>query len=237
MLRALFLSHLQACTFVYRQCIDRLQCAVLYWQHRYSWKESDMSDQLLKHANPLMSQQRTTWGFYPGKHEGAGGDFGDVDVFCTHHLIGIGWPATKNLQTFVTEKRPSSDLAVCVREAYQNERDIATWSAEKRDRWFRDSAGVLHRFLCEAQPGDSVIYACKWDKQVYVGRIKDTEAGRYKYVAPEEEQLHWHCRHFRAVEWLKQVPYELCSKQELAQVRTQSKFWRMKACPEKFSFL
>lgn len=171
-----------------------------------------------------MSQQRNIWGFYPSRHEKADGDFGDVDVFRDQGLIGIGWPLTGNLQTFVADNRPKADFALRVCEAYQHE----------SDKWCRDAASVLYKFLCEAQPGEIVVYACKRDEQVYIGRIRDTEEGCYKYDAATDKRLHWECRHFRAVHWLKKIPYATCLKQELAQIRTQNKFWRMKACPEKF---
>jgi|GEM_PF-3137551 len=178
-----------------------------------------------------MNKQSTIWGFYPGYHEGAGGDFSD-GVFFREGLVGIGWPLTGSLANLVKEGSDVSAFVRKIRGIYENHEDIPTWTEKKREKWFRDSAGVLHRFLCEAQPEDIIVYACKNDQQVYIGRIKDTAHGRYKYT--EGNQLHWHCRHFREVEWLSQIPYEHCSKQELAQIRTQNKFWRMKACPEKF---
>ncbi len=178
----------------------------------------------------LMHQHDTVWGFYPGTHV-TGTEFGNTGVFRDEGLVAVGWPLVDDLQTFVDERRPVEDFAERVRSAYQNKEDIVAMEPSHREAWFLRSAQMLRRFLCEAQPVHIVVYACKDDERVYTGRIKNTKEGRYFYSAT----LHNDCHHFRRVQWQdKPVPYLLCEKKELAQIRTQNTFWRMKNCPEKF---
>jgi len=180
----------------------------------------------------VTGQQSVVWGFYPGTHQVAG-DFSD-DVFSSGGLVGVGWPQTGNLKDLVSQHRPVADFVNVVRTEYQHNHDISAWVAEKREKWFRRSGGILYRFLCEARPGDIVVYANKRDQQVYIGRICNTDDGRYKYDNSQQNRFHRHFNHFRAVEWVKRVPYDDCSAPELSQVRTQSTFWRIGACPARF---
>ncbi len=176
------------------------------------------------------------WGFYPSQHDGAGGDFGTTDCFINARVIGIGWPSTGNLDAFIDQGDTITALTQRLLETYQHEPHIARLERQARDAWGRRSAGTINRFLCEAKPGDIVVYACKNDQHVHVGRICDTADGRYLYdgaTAPAK-RLHWHFHHFRAVDWIKQVPYALCANEELRQVQTQNTFWRIKSCPERF---
>lgn len=173
----------------------------------------------------MTAKRSVVWGFYPGTHEVAG-DFSD-DVFSDDRLIGVGRPRTGDLQALVAEHRPVSDFVTVVRYAYQHNEDIAAWELKKCERWFQRSAGILHRFLCEAQPGYIVVFANKRNEQVYVGRIRDTDEGRYKYDASERNRFHRHFRHFRAVTCVSSVPYADCSAEDLSQARTQNIFWRM----------
>ena len=184
-----------------------------------------------------MTQTKPTiWGFYPGEHDGAGMDFGDTNVFCKKGLIGIGWPATGNLHTFANHSHAIPLLVDRLQQAYQSNPDVATWSKEKQQRTFRRWAGVINRFLCEAQSDDIVVYACQFCNAVHVGKIRGNEDGRYKYDGATEpsQRLHRHFHHFRAVNWLCKVPYSDCLPKELKKVRIQNTFWRIKECPERF---
>jgi len=178
----------------------------------------------------------SVWGFYPGQHDGAGGDFGTTDRFINARMIGIGWPSTGNLEVFVGRNNAMPGLEQRLLEIYRHEPRIASLSQADRDTWSRRSAGIINRFLNEAKQGDIVVYACKADEQVHTGKISNTANGRYFYdgATAVNLRLHWHFHHFRAVDWLSAVPYSQCTDEELRQVRTQNTFWRMKSCPERF---
>ncbi len=183
-----------------------------------------------------MNTQKQTWGFYPGNHDTAG-EFGYTDVFIKKNLVGIGWPLTGTLQTFIVEQRSLADIEVRIREAYQYLPDIKTWDGSKKDRWMSRSAGIMYRFLMEALPGDTVIYASKIDEYIHVGQFLDSENKGYFYDDDGgNSRFHMHFRHFRAVKWTHSIDFKECTKQELAIVRTQNTFWRMKECPDKFLY-
>ncbi len=181
-----------------------------------------------------MKLQKSIWGFYPGNHDVVG-EFGDTDVFIKKNLVGIGWPLTGSLLAFVVEQRSLADFEVRVREAYQYLPDIKTRDKDKTDKGMRRSAGTIYRFLIEAQLGDIVIYANKFNERVYVGHFENSAEDGYLYDDDGIKcRLHRHFRHFRRVVWKHSIDYKGCTKQELAKVRTQNTFWRMKTCPDKF---
>ena len=176
------------------------------------------------------------WGLYPGEHDGANGDFGNTCTLHANHVVGIGWPATGDLKTLVEMQADLTFFHEQIKSTYQNNEDIAQLGAKQQNKWFDRSARILRRFLCEAKPGDLVVYACKTESCVYVARIRADFSGLYKYDASEDNdaRIHWHYRHFRAVDWVNRIPYSACSPEELRKARTQSVFWRMNPCPERF---
>jgi hypothetical protein len=58
----------------------------------------------------LKTPSELVWGFYPGKHEAAGGDFGSTSVFYTKELVGIGWPLTGDLNALTGQTNSLSKL-------------------------------------------------------------------------------------------------------------------------------
>src|SRR5579859_4746402 len=76
------------------------------------------------------------------------------------------------------------------------------------------------------ETGDLSVLGCN-----YAGRIKPGKDGIYKY---DISSGHRNFRHLRAVTWSQTIPYSQCTKEDLAQIRTQNVFWKMKACPAKF---
>ena len=62
------------------------------------------------------------------------------------------------------------------------------------------SAGVPYRFAVEVQPGDIIVYPCKADRTINIGKVE----GPYCY-APEVDDI---CPNIRRVRWLKSLPRE-----------------------------
>ncbi len=171
------------------------------------------------------------WGIYPGTHIVHGIDFEDDMLFPVDRCIGIGWPATGDLTPLQCDYRKLYSLVAATHKDV-----VQSHNPNNPELWFERSARILHRFICEAQKGDTVVYACKTREIVYAGTINQTgnspeTDGSYFF---SEKHPHWHFKHFRAVTWHKETPYSSCTKSDLAQIRTQNIFWTMKNCPAKF---
>jgi hypothetical protein len=173
-----------------------------------------------------MATRDVIWCIYPGKHRVNHRDFEDNQLFPVDRCIGVGWPATGNL-----EPLGCNDAAFYQVVAETHKEHVKEHRPDDPGAWFDRSARILHRFTCEAREGEIVVYACKTRRIVYVGRIKTGGEGKYRF---DESTTHWHFRHQRSVEWKNEFRFDDCSKSELAQVRTQSVFWQMKNCPARF---
>lgn len=179
----------------------------------------------------MAQSTRPIWGVYPGTHRVHGIDFEDDTLFPVDKCVGVGWHATGDLAPL---KCDYSKIYAVIAETHKE--FVKDHSPNNPEKWFERSARILHRFVCEAQRGDIVVYACKTRSTVYAGIINregDSPETNGSYFF-SNKHTHWHYKHFRAVTWLKETPYSYCTKHELAQIRTQNIFWTMKNCPAKF---
>ncbi|OYQ25131.1 restriction endonuclease [Sandarakinorhabdus cyanobacteriorum] len=86
-------------------------------------------------------------------------------------------------------------------------------------------AGVLYRFSVEMKPGDIIIFPCKVDRQVHIGRI----AGPYTH---QPQAGHWPNR--RKVKWLKALPRASFTQTALHEIGSAITLFRVTTHADEF---
>lgn len=155
-----------------------------------------------------MTTEPALWGIHAGRS-------GDADkLFFTHKYIAIGWAMMGDL----------SRLAH-TRDAFRER--VAEVFPEKKPAAIPNNVGQLYRFVHEMKNGDGIIYPCRTDRRVHLGRI----TGAYCYNPTLEPGY----PHLRAVQWIRDVPrsqfsqgalYEIGSAMSLFQVRNYADEYR-----------
>lgn len=130
----------------------------------------------------------------------------------TKEFAAVGWAALGDLA-----KIPSSReaLKAAVAQAYPTKKPGA----------IPGDAGVLFRFSKEMQPGDIIVFPCKVDRQVYLGRVEgayqhDPAGGGYPNRRP--------------VKWLKSAPRATFTQNALHEIGSAITLFRVTTHAEEF---
>ena len=123
-----------------------------------------------------MSENPTVWGVHMGMHVGT--------EPIEKNYIGIGWSELGDLSQIAAD-----------REAFK----IALHAVQPNSSMpsIRTQVATIYRFIHVVQVGDYVVYPCKSDRLVYIGRV----TGEYEYerVTSDEEDAYINRR---PVQWL-----------------------------------
>lgn len=127
-------------------------------------------------------------------------------------FVAIGWDKLGDLKA-IGASRDALKAAVA-----------AKWP-EKKPGAIPGDAGVLYRFTAEMKPGDIIIFPCKVDRQVYIGRI----VGGYTHQ-PATGQ--WPNR--RKVKWLKALPRASFTQTALFEIGSAITLFRVTTHADEF---
>lgn len=130
----------------------------------------------------------------------------DEDLFLKDKVIAIGWDNIGSL----------ADIPQ-TRDAFKARYTKAYPDATKQS--IANSAGMLYRFVCEAKPGDYVVFPSRFNREINIGEIVseyfyDSDAQRY--------------RNRRRVEWLKHLPRTVFSQGALYEIGSAMSFFSIK---------
>lgn len=92
-------------------------------------------------------------------------------LFLTHDLIAIGWKEMGDLSLISPN-----------RNAYK-ERYAKVYPKAKK-QMVAGGAGMLYRFVCEAQIGDYIVFPSKFNREINIGIIEDNY-----YYAPDAAEF------------------------------------------------
>lgn len=122
----------------------------------------------------MPSEETVVWGIHAGSS-------GEAErLFLGKSVVAIGWEAVSDLSQWQTQEQYKQ----VVSEVYPEEKPGA----------IPVYAGILRRFAHEMAIGDLVVYPCKSQRRVWVGRVE----GPYEYH-PEEDAGY---PHQHSVEWI-----------------------------------
>lgn len=127
-------------------------------------------------------------------------------------FVAIGWDTLGDLKTIGAS-----------REAFKAA--VAANYPNKKPGAIPGDAGVLYRFSVEMKPGDIIIFPCKVDRQVYIGRID----GAYTHQ-PATGQ--WPNR--RKVKWLKALPRASFTQTALHEIGSAITLFRVTTHADEF---
>ncbi len=152
----------------------------------------------------MSEQEPTVWGIHAGKT-------GEADaLFRQHNVIALGWHKVGDLSDLPDDREPFRQR---LRDAYPDMKKGAIPVV----------AGELYRFIHEAKVGDVVLYPCKSDRQIHIGRV----TGEYQYQAEGYP-------HRRAVEWVRAVPRSDFSQGALYEIGSALSFFQVRNFADEF---
>ncbi len=127
-------------------------------------------------------------------------------------FVAVGWDKLGDLKA-IGANREAFKAAIA-----------ANWP-EKKAGAIPGDAGVLYRFSVEMKPGDIIIFPCKVDRQVYIGRIE----GPYTH---QPSTGHWPNR--RKVKWLKALPRASFTQAALYEIGSAITLFRVTTHADEF---
>lgn len=130
----------------------------------------------------------------------------DDELFLKNSLIGLGWDSMEDL----SQIEPN-------REAFKEYYAEVYPDATKGQ--VSTSAGMLYRFLHEAEVGDYIIFPSKIDRKINIGIVESD----YYYDDIEDYYVHR-----RKVKWLKHLPRTAFSQGALYEVGSAMSFFMVK---------
>ncbi|SHE89013.1 restriction endonuclease [Schwartzia succinivorans] len=136
----------------------------------------------------------------------------DDALFLKGSVIAIGWSEMGNL----------SDIEAN-REAFKEK--YAQVYPDTKKRSVSNAAGMLYRFLYEAQIGDYVVFPSKSNREVNIGVIE----GEYVYDSSQQEYVQT-----RKVKWLKHLPRMAFSQGALYEIGSALTFFAVKNYADEF---
>ncbi len=128
------------------------------------------------------------------------------NLFLNNNVIAIGWKVFGNLS-----------VLDATREAFKAHYEKSYPDAKKGS--IPTCAGMLFRFIHEAQIGDYVVFPSKIDRKINIGIIE----GEYEYVPSSDEYVQQ-----RKVKWLKHLPRTVFSQGALYEVGSALSFFIVK---------
>ena len=134
------------------------------------------------------------------------------DMFLSRDLIAIGW-------------KPMGDLSLIPPERVAFKTKFKVVYPNAKLQGVANSAGMLYRFVHEAQIGDYVVFPSKVDRQINIGVIESD----YIYSAEESEYVQT-----RKVKWLKHLPRTSFSQGALYEVGSAMSFFSLKNYAEEY---
>lgn len=150
----------------------------------------------------MLKEEKKVWGIHTK----------DDNLFLSKNLIAIGWKPFGDL----TKVEPTRDaFKAHYAEAYPD--------AKKGQ--IPTSAGMLYRFVHEAQAGDYVIFPSKIDRKINIGTIE----GEYYF---DESDGNYPQR--RKVKWLKHLPRTMFSQGALYEIGSALTFFMVKSYADEF---
>ena len=136
----------------------------------------------------------------------------DDSLFLGKKVIAIGWKEMENLSAL----EPT-------RDAYKVKYSLVY--PDKSMQHIANCAGLLYRFVYEAQVGDYVIYPSKRNREINIGEI----VSDYFYDANEVDYVNK-----RKVKWLKHLPRTAFSQGALYEVGSAITFYSIKNYADEF---
>lgn len=134
------------------------------------------------------------------------------NLFLKKNVIAIGWKRMGDLSKIASDRGSFKEhYAKVYTEASKG--NVAT------------SAGMLFRFVCEAQTGDYVIFPSKIDRKINIGIIES----EYYYCETEDEYVQQ-----RRVKWLKHLPRTVFTQGALYEVGSALSFFMVKNYADEF---
>lgn len=130
----------------------------------------------------------------------------DDSLFLNQHVIAIGWEEMGDLATISASH-----------DAYKD-KYIAVYPEVKKGS-IATSAGMLFRFVHEAQEGDYVVFPSKVDRKINIGIIESA------YFHDDLATLY---PNRRKVKWLKHIPRTAFSQGALHEVGSALSFFQVK---------
>jgi restriction system protein len=150
----------------------------------------------------------TVWGIHSGRE-------GQADeLFLKKGVIAVGWADLGDVSKLPADREAFKDL---VRKTYGD--GIKTSAIPGR-------AGLFYRFVHEVKEGDLVVFPCRRDRQVHLGRVQ----GGYKF----DPGVNAHFPHQHAVRWLKSVPRVSFTQGALYEVGSALAFFQVKTYADEF---
>jgi len=136
----------------------------------------------------------------------------DDVLFLQKSIIAIGWKEIGDLS-----------LIELNREAFKEKYSEVYPDAKKQS--IANSAGMLYRFVCEAQIGDYVVYPSKRNREINIGVIES----EYFFSSNELEYPQQ-----RRVKWLKHIPRTYYSQGALYEIGSFLTFFSVKNYIDEF---
>lgn len=136
----------------------------------------------------------------------------DDMLFLGGNVIAIGWEDLGDLRKIGNTREA---IKVRCEAAYPN------W----KKRAIANSAGMLYRFVYEAQIGDYVIFPSKSNRQINLGIIE----GEYTYEPSAQNYVQQ-----RRVKWIKHLPRTAFSQGALYEIGSALTFFAVKSYAEEF---
>lgn len=134
-------------------------------------------------------------------------------LFLKKNMITIGWSQMGDLRQLPND-----------REAFKAK--VAVQYAHRKPGVIPNFAGQLLRFAYTMQPDDLVIYPCKRDRQVHIGRI----AGDYEYAPDRSDEY----PNQRPVTWLNSFPRTQFSQGALYEIGSALALFQVKNYADEF---
>ena len=152
------------------------------------------------------------WGIHAGKLGQVDNMFLDRNTPC----IAIGWDAVGDLSQIPAEREAFK--AIYIR-----------YYPDAKKRAVPTSAGMLFRYVHEAEIGDYVVYPSKQSRLVHIGKI----TGAYRYDPSKNSRY----PNIRPVEWINAVPRTACSQGALYEMGSAMTFFQIKSYADELAAL
>ena len=147
-----------------------------------------------------MSEETKVWGIHTL----------DSNLFLSQNVIAIGWEEMGDLSSI----EPN-------RDAFKKKYSEVYSDAKKGS--IATGAGMLYRFLYEAQIGDYVVYPSKFNREINIGQITSD----YFYTTEKYSQR-------RTVKWIKHIPRTAFTQGALYEVGSAMSFFSVKNYADEF---
>lgn len=134
----------------------------------------------------------------------------DGNLFLNQNVIAIGWEEMGDLSSI----KPN-------RDAFKQKYSEVYSDAKKGS--IATGAGMLYRFLYEAQIGDYVVYSSKFNREINIGQITSD----YFYTTENYSQR-------RSVKWIKHFPRTAFTQGALYEVGSAMSFFSVKNYADEF---